>query len=127
MRVNLAPTAPNRLTARYPLVSLADPPSLLEERGFSGHRLGASDVPRLEAYIRRQGEHRAYVVLTDGQQNYGLLNGLLPAGSVAGLTAALERTRDFRLVYRRPTAWIFEFVPDVPRGGTDRPQVGRRQ
>ena len=120
LRVNLAPTAPNRLTWRYPLVSLADPPSLLEEPGFSGHRLGARDVRRLEAYIRRQGDHRAYVVLSYGQQNYGRLNGLLPAGSVPGLTAALERSSDFRLTYRRATAWVFQFDPDVRRGAGDR-------
>jgi hypothetical protein len=127
LRVNLAPTAPNRLTARYPLVSLADPPSLLERSGFSGHRLGAGDVRRLDAYIRKQGDHRAYVVLSNGQQNYGRLNGLLPAGSVTALTAALKRTQDFRLVYRRPTAWVFEFAPTTVGRGRDQDRTRRRR
>jgi hypothetical protein len=117
LRINLAPSAPDRLTARYPLVSLADPPSLLTLRQFTGHRLGAHDLPHLEAFIRTvepyangRGDHPVYVVLTRRQENYGRLNGLIPAGSVSSLTAALERTRDFRLVYSRPTAWVFRYV-----------------
>jgi hypothetical protein len=121
LRINLAPNAPDRLTARYPLVSLADPPSLLAQPGFAGHRLGAADIPRLETYIRRQGNHRAYVVLTRGQENYARLNGLLPTRSVSSLAAALERTPAFRLVYRRASAWIFEYLP-----GRARPGAGHR-
>jgi hypothetical protein len=122
LRIDLAPNAPDRLTARYPLVSLADPPTLLTLREFTGHRLGARDLPHLEAYIRRhepyanrRGDHPVYVVLTQGQENYGRLNGLIPAGSVAGLTAALKRSPDFRLVFSRPTAWIFHYVPGSPQ------------
>jgi hypothetical protein len=111
LRINLAPNAPDRLTSRYPLVSLSDPPSLLEEPGFAGHRLGAAQIPRLESYIRSLGHHRAYAVLTLGQENYARLNGLLPSGSVGALSAALQRSDAFRLVYRRPTAWIFAYVP----------------
>jgi hypothetical protein len=126
LRINLAPSAPDRLTARYPLVSLADPPSLLTLRQFTGHRLGARDLPHLEAFIRARepyangpGNHPVYVVLTRGQENYGRLNGLIPAGSVTGLTAALERSLHFRLVYSRPTAWIFRYVAG---GAKPRPQ-----
>lgn len=111
LRINLAPNAPDRLTSRYPLVSLADPSSLLEQTGFTGHHLGPADVPRLERYISRQGNHEDYVVLTTAQENYGRLNGLLPAGSVRSLTTALEHTASFRLVYDRPAAWIFEYLP----------------
>jgi hypothetical protein len=110
-RINLAPVAPDRLTARYPLVSLGDPQTLVNRPGFVGHRLGAADVPRLVAYIRRQGDHPAFVVLTREQENYARLNGLLPPGSVAGLVGALERSSAFRLVYRLPTAWIFRYAP----------------
>jgi hypothetical protein len=112
IRVNLAPTAPDRLTSRYPLVSLGDPSSLLEQPGFAGHRLGAPDVPRLTRLIERQGTHPAYVVLTLGQENYGRLNGLLPKGSVTSLAQALGGSAAFQLVYRRPTAWIFKYVPN---------------
>lgn len=112
LRVNLAPTAPDRLTWRYPLVSLADPPSLVEQPQFTGHLLGPADVPRLEAYIRKQGHHQAYVVLTLGQENYGRLHGLLPSASAIRLVQALERTPAFQLVYRRPTAWLFQYTTD---------------
>jgi hypothetical protein len=115
LRINLAPIAPDRLTSRYPLVSLADPSSLLEQPGFTGHRLGPADVPLLERYIARQGHHRDYVILTTAQENYGRLNGLLPAGSVRSLTTALEGTPSFRLVYDRPAAWIFEYLPGRSR------------
>lgn len=111
LRIDLSPNAPNRLTARYPLVSLADPPALLEQPGFAGHLLGAADVRRLERVIRTLGDHRAYVVLSDSQEDYARLNGLLPAGSVAAFVGSLERSSDFRLVYSRPTAWIFEYAP----------------
>jgi hypothetical protein len=111
LRIDLAPDAPNRLTARYPLVSLADPPSLLEQPGFAGHLLGAADVAHLERVIRQLGHHRAYVVLSDSQEDYARLNGLSPEGSVASLRASLERSSDFRLVYGRPTAWTFQYSP----------------
>jgi hypothetical protein len=112
IRVNLAPTAPDRLTSRYPLVSLGDPSSLLEQPGFAGHRLGAPDVPRLTRLIQQQGTHPAYVVLTLGQENYARLNGLLPKGSVTSLAQALGGSAAFHLVYQRPTAWIFKYVPN---------------
>jgi hypothetical protein len=112
VRIDLAPNAPDRLTARYPLVSLSDPPDLLEQPGFSGHRLGAADLPRLERLIQRQGAHPTFVVLTQGQEGYARLNGLLPPGSLSSFVPALERSDAFRLVYRRPTAWIFKYAPE---------------
>ncbi len=111
LRIDLAPNAPDRLTARYPLVSLSDPPALLDQPGFTGHRLGTAEIPPLERLIRQQRAVRAYVVVSRGQEDYGLLNGLLPKGSVTNLVGALERSAAFRLVYQRPTAWVFEYVP----------------
>jgi hypothetical protein len=113
VQIRLAPTPPDRLTARYPLVSLADPDALLNSRAFVGHRLGTADVPRLEAVIRHQRRHRAFVMLSIAQEDYGRLNGLLPIGSVTGLVGALKHTTAFRLVFRRPTAWIFEYAPSA--------------
>jgi GT2 family glycosyltransferase len=117
MQINLVPNAPNRLTERYPLVSLADPPSLLVLPGFAKHLLGAADVRRLERVIAQQGHHQAYVVLSQAQENYARLNGLLPSGAVTSFVAALERSSAFRLVYGRPTAWIFEYLPSVQQTG----------
>jgi hypothetical protein len=111
MQVVLAPNAPNRLTARYPLVSLADPPALLAQPGFAGHLLGAADVAHLERLIRRQPRHPAYVVLSSAQEGYARLNGLLPRGAVVSFVTALERSGAFTLVYRRPSAWVFRYSP----------------
>jgi hypothetical protein len=119
IRIDLAPSSPGRLTARYPLVSLGDPSSLLEQPGFAGHRLGTGDVPRLLDVIQRQGAHPAYVVVSRAQENYGRLNGLLPKGSVDSFAQALKRSPSFRLAYQRPSVWIFEHPPgEVARAGT---------
>ncbi|MBV9003119.1 MAG: glycosyltransferase [Solirubrobacterales bacterium] len=115
MRIDLAPNAPSRLTARYPLVSLADPPSLLEQPGFAGHLLGPVDVARLERLIRQQHARPAYVVLSIAQEGYGRLNGMLPGGSVRSFVLALGRSGAFRLVYTRPTDWVFKYSPPVER------------
>ena len=112
VRLNLAPVAPGRLTARYPLVSLGDPRSLLKRPAFTGHRPGPGDLPRLERLVAAQRADRTFLVLTRGQEDYGGLNGLLPKrGSIASLTRALRGAAGFRLVYRRPTARIYEYGP----------------
>lgn len=126
IRIRLAPTAPDRLTARYPLVSLADPEALLDLPGFEGHRLGRADVPRLEALIRREHGHRAFVTLSMAEQKYALLNGLLPTGSVKSFVGALEHTRAFRLVFGRPTAWVFEYAPSHGKRGAHRARQVKR-
>ena len=84
MRIDLAPDAPDRLTARYPVVDLSDPPSLVTDAQFVGHRLGARDVPRLIGLIKQQRARPAYVVLSALQENYARLQGLLPPGSLTG-------------------------------------------
>ncbi len=109
VRINLAPDAPDRLTQRYPLVSLSDPPSLVERRDFTAHRLGRADVPRLQRIIAQQGAHPVYVVLTRGQENYARLNGLLPPGALNSFVAALRASPAFQPVFSRPGAWIFRY------------------
>ena len=52
-RIQLAPSSAARLTARYPEVSLADGPALLEQPEFIGRRLDARDIPRIERAVRR--------------------------------------------------------------------------
>jgi hypothetical protein len=112
VRLDLAPTAPDRLTARYPEVSLGDPAALLARRAFTGHRLGAGDLPGLARLFAVQRARPAFFVVSRGQEDYARLNGLLPEGSVSSLVRALGSSTRFRLVYRRPTAWIFEYVPN---------------
>ena len=115
VRLNLAPVSPDRLSARYPQVSLGDPNSLLDRRAFTGHRLGAADLPRLRRLAAAQRPSRTFLVVSRGQERYARLNGLLPAGSVTSLLRALRSSAEFRLVYRRPTAWIFEYPPNPAR------------
>jgi GT2 family glycosyltransferase len=107
-RLQLAPSVPARLTARYPKVTLADLASLLERPGFAGHRLGRRDLPRIERIMGEAGGRHVYLVLTQHQEDFARLNGLLPPGSMASLVRAVSDSRDFRPVYRRPGAWIFE-------------------
>jgi GNAT superfamily N-acetyltransferase len=107
-RLQLAPSVAVRLTARYPEVSLADLDPLLEHPEFRGRRLGSRDLPRIESIMRDAGGRRTYLVLTRHQNDFARLNGLLPAGSMASLVRAVSASPDFRPVYRRPGASIFE-------------------
>ena len=121
MRIDLAPDAPDRLTARYPVVDLSDPPSLVTDAQFVEHRLGAPDVARLIGIIKRQRARPAYVVLSNFQEDYARLQGLLPPGSLTGLVSALERSPRFRTVFHVPTVWIFEYTP-ARMAGVPRPR-----
>ena len=106
-RLQLAPSVPARLTARYPKVTLSDLEPLLAHPEFRGRRLGVRDLPRIERLMREAGGRRTYLVLTQHQDDFARLNGLLPAGSVRSLARAVARSPDFRTVYRRPDASIF--------------------
>ncbi|MGZ6620249.1 MAG: hypothetical protein ACXVHD_11435, partial [Solirubrobacteraceae bacterium] len=121
MRIDLAPDSPERLTARYPTVDLSDPPALVTDPQFVGHRLGASDVSHLIGLIKAQRARAAYVVLSALQENYGRLQGLLPQGSLTGLVSAMQRSPRFRVVFHVPTVWIFKYSP-TPRAGVQRPR-----
>jgi GT2 family glycosyltransferase len=106
-RLQLAPSVPARLTARYPKVTLADLNPLLDHPEFRGRQLGSRDLPRIERMMRAAGARRTYLVLTRHQNDFARLNGLLPEGSMARLERALEASADFRPVYRHPGARIF--------------------
>ncbi|MBV9797289.1 MAG: glycosyltransferase [Solirubrobacterales bacterium] len=126
MRIDLAPNEPDRLTARYPLVDLSDPSTLVTQAQFTGHQLGASDVPRLIRLIQQQRARPAYVVLSRLQEDYARLNGLLPAGSLTSFVGALEQSPAFGLVYSLPTAWIFRYGATPSQPSTPQPLGGRR-
>jgi GT2 family glycosyltransferase len=106
-RLQLAPSVPARLTARYPKVTLADLNPLLDLPEFRGRQLGSRDLPRIERIMRAAGGRRTYLVLTRHQNDFARLNGLLPEGSMARLERALAASADFRPVYRHPGARIF--------------------
>jgi GT2 family glycosyltransferase len=107
-RLQLAPSAPARVSARYPKVTLADPLPLLDRPAFRGRLLGDADLPRIERLLDTLGRRQTYVVLSRDQENFARLNGLLPAGSMAGLRRALAASPDFRSVYRRLGVWVFK-------------------
>jgi hypothetical protein len=107
-RLELAPSSPQQLTARYPAVTLADLETLLDRPAYRNRRLGRRDLPRIERLIRNQGPDHTFVFLTRLQDDFARLNGLLPPGSMDSLVRALSQSPHFRTVYRGPGAWIFE-------------------
>ena len=121
MRIDLAPDSPDRLTARYPEVDLSDPPALVTDPQFVGHRLGVRDVSHLIGFIKAQRARSAYVVLSALQENYARLQGLLPPGSLTGFVSAMQRSPRFRVVFHAPTVWIFKYAP-TRSAGVQRPR-----
>jgi hypothetical protein len=121
MRIDLAPDSPDRLTARYPEVDLSDPPALVTDAQFVGHRLGVRDVSHLIGFIKAQRARSAYVVLSALQENYARLQGLLPPGSLTGFVSAMQRSPRFRVVFHVPTVWIFKYAP-TRSAGVQRPR-----
>jgi hypothetical protein len=114
-RVLHAAEGPSFLTARYPRIGLED--SLLTREEFQGHRLGSADIPRIRRLANRLRRGLdAFIVLSRRQEDYARLNGVLPEGSIESLTRALQASHGFRLVYRAPGAWVFEYEPRRPRG-----------
>jgi hypothetical protein len=105
----VAPNFPGRLNARY-AVHLDSPPSLVEAPGFRPHRLGPEDVPVLESLLQRNRAPTRYVALSPSGERYARFYGLAPSGSFARLAHALAASPDFRLVYRRGAARVFEYV-----------------
>jgi hypothetical protein len=50
------------------------------------------------------------VIVTPSQLEYLRYNGMAPAGGAQVLTRMLERSRDFRVVFRSGQSEIFEFI-----------------
>lgn len=110
------------LTRRYPLIGLEE--TLLSRDEFRHHLLGAADVPRVERFARGlRPTSDLFLVLSQRQDNYARLNGIAPAGSIPRLARALDGSAAFRLVYRRPSAWVFEYIRTQELAG---PQVRLR-
>ena len=106
----MAPNFPARLNERY-ADHLDSPPSLVEAPGFRPHRLGARDVPALEALVRRNGAPARYVALcSPSGARYARFYGMAPPGSFERLALALDAAPSFRLVYRGGAASIYEYV-----------------
>jgi hypothetical protein len=105
----VAPNLPARLNGRY-AERLDSPLSLVETPGFRPHRLGPQDVPVLERLLRKGGTRARYLALTPSGERYARFYGLAPGDSFARLGRALAASPDFRLVFRRGAAQVFEYV-----------------
>jgi hypothetical protein len=82
---------------------------------YRRRRLGAADLPRIEKTLRGFGTPHTFLTLTSSQERYARLYGLLPVGSQRSLEGALRTSPDFRLVYRRGSSSIFEYLPGSER------------
>ena len=104
-------------TADYPRPGLETVTSLADRwPEFRGHRLGARDVARADALLRRLEAQPTYLILSPYQERYARLYGLFPKGSIASFGRALEDSDDFRLAFRSGDSRVFEFVPFARAG-----------
>lgn len=74
---------------------------------FKHRVLASEDADALTAFTR--GVSPLYVALTADEQTWSEVFGLLPAGSLAGLDAALTASNDWQLVYKNKSASIFRY------------------
>jgi hypothetical protein len=121
--VYLAPNVPSRLSYRYADKQVwagSFSPSLTEDPLFRGQALGAGSMPALEAKLRGLQATRAYLMIGPSETNYVSAEGLLPPGSAAGLTLALEDSSDFRLVARDGQALLFRWMSGEARSAAHR-------
>ena len=104
----------SRVTARYATVFNPDypaAPTLTDQARFRGHELGAADLPAIEATLRGYGVPHTYLVVNGAEERFAQLYGILPDGWAGSLTSALQASHDFKIVYHRGGAWIFEYTP----------------
>jgi GT2 family glycosyltransferase len=104
----------SRVTARYARVFAPEypgSPTLTGLPAFRNRSLSRKDLPRLEATLRGYGIEHTFVFLTPSQERFARLYGVLPAGWQRSLERALRASPDFRRVYRRGAASIFEYRP----------------
>jgi hypothetical protein len=108
----------SRVSGRYAVVN--DPnfpfsPTLTDRAGFHGHRLGRGDLPRLDTTLRDYGAEHTYLVLTDGQERFARLYGLLPPGWRTSFERALRSSPAFRRVFRHGDSSIYKYEPNRTR------------
>jgi hypothetical protein len=84
-------------------------PTLTDQAGFRGRRLGRHDLPSIEATLRSYGMPHTFIVLNSSQARFARLYGTLPSGWEQTLGRALQQSPSFRLVYHDAAASIFEY------------------
>ncbi len=106
------PSFPKRYGPRYPLLAGPhddDQPNLLRGPEFRNRPLGAQDVDDVAAFIRRYAD-RGYLAFTRSSTEFARVFGLASPEALAGLEAAVRRSRRFRLWYGNRDARIYELV-----------------
>ena len=81
----------------------------------SAARRGALSLVAAERILRNYSGKEAYVIVTPSQLSYLRYNGMAPPGAAEELTRSLERSRDFKVVFRTGGSEIFRFTGN---GGT---------
>jgi hypothetical protein len=76
---------------------------------FRGRMLGAQDIPRV-IEIMRWYSHNDFLVFFSTADLYATTSGLLPAGSLSSLEAAVRKSPRFRLWFSAPDARIYQVV-----------------
>ena len=105
------------------IVTTQGDPTLTGFPRFQKRMLTAQDLPALEYTIARyEGRARAgYIVISSGMKVDSQVFGVLPAGSLNSLDAALAASPRWRTFYRNQDAVIYELVkPPADRTPTDR-------
>jgi hypothetical protein len=111
--VEVASDSVSRVTARYATVFNANypgAPTLTDQAQFRGRKLGTADLPAIEATLRGYGVPHTYLVVNGAEERFAQLYGILPDGWASSLTTALQASGDFRVVYHRGDAWIFQYA-----------------
>ena len=116
--VTVTGNAISRVTARYGVASnpaYPASPALTDHPRLVGQPLDKHDLPEIEAALRGYGDPSTFLAITESQQHYARLYGLLPNDWRVNLDKALRASSAFKLVYRHGTSEIFAFNPTPAR------------
>jgi hypothetical protein len=101
---------PERVDAHY-ADHLDAPQILVRVPGVAGgSRFAERGMAALAQMVRSDPAREQYVIVTPSQLEYLRYNGMAPAGGAQVLTRMLERSPDFRVVFRSGQSEIFRSV-----------------
>ena len=104
-----APAFPSRSGARYARMADTGYDANLRCIPISAGMLGASDIPRI-IWVMRWYSRSDFLVFFSTADRYATASGLLPAGSLSSLEAAVRNSPRFRLWFNASDARIYEVV-----------------
>ncbi|HYZ30192.1 MAG TPA: hypothetical protein VE570_14115 [Thermoleophilaceae bacterium] len=114
-----APGFPDRIDANYARLRVENEdyiPKLSDMRVLRQRLARRRDVPAIAGFLRAAGARRTYLSITPSQESYSRLYGIMPRGALGRLVGLLRGSREFRLVYRRGRAFVFELQPTPTAG-----------